>query len=209
MSATAGARPAADLYGLLGELLSFPGPGLATAVRDGSVRAAIEHMLSHLEGGGFSTPLDALGPGEIDAKDLEAEYIRLFDAPESKPTPLYTGVYAQRRRDAMEELLRTYRHFGLTVDSASHDLPDYAPTVLEFLRFLTLGQGTADETRIRAFEAAKADVLQRHLLPWATETAARLAERSAHPFYLELVALLRDLSAHELAALGRGTPIAR
>lgn len=209
MSTIEGARPAADLYGLLGELLSFPGPGLASAVRDGSVRAAIEHMLSHAEGGEIVTPLDAMGPGDIEEKDLEAEYIRLFDAPENKPTPLYTGVYAQRRRDAMEELLRTYRHFGLTVDSKSHDLPDYVPTVLEFLRFLTLGQDAGDESAVPAFQAAKADILQRHLLPWVTETSTRLGERSAHTFYPGVLALLREFAAQELAALGRGVAIAR
>lgn len=203
MHAGNGARPAADLYGLLGELLSFPGPGLAAAVSDGRVREAVEHMLSHVQNEGAPTPLDGLSPGHVGDKDLEAEYIRLFDAPDGKPTPLYTGVYSPRRRDAMEELLRTYRHFGLTVDSNSHDLPDYVPTVLEFLRFLTLGEETGDETALPAFQAAKADILQRHLLPWARETVTRLADRAAGPFYPGVVTLAREFAERQLAALGR------
>jgi TorA maturation chaperone TorD len=103
----------------------------------------------------------------------------------------------------MEELLRTYRHFGLTVGSKSHDLPDYVPTVLEFLRFLTLGEETGGEAAVPAFQAAKADILQRHLLPWVQETVTRLADRAAEPFYLGVATLARDFAEQQLAALGR------
>lgn len=202
------ARASADLYGLLGELLSFPGPELAKAVQTGDIRGALEHILAHLPVEGFSTPLDALGPFDVDHRDIESEYIRLFDVPDGTPTPLYTGVYAPRRRDAMEELLRTYRHFGLTIETSAHDLPDFVPTVLEFLRFLTLGQENEDTGVRAAFEAAKADILQRHLVPWTVQTSTRLAQRTAHPFYQGIVGLLGAVAEAELAALGR-VPVAR
>jgi len=126
-----------------------------------------------------TTPVAALGPMELDARDLESEYIRLFDVPDGPATPLYTGVYAPRRRDAMEELLRTYRHFGLTIEGSAHDLPDYVPTVLEFLQFLTFGQAGESPEASAPFRAASADILERHLCPWAPRRwAARSAIRS-------------------------------
>jgi DMSO reductase family type II enzyme chaperone len=204
MSARAGeAPPVADFYGLLAELLSFPGPDLARAVQSGDVRGAVEHILGHLPLGAALAPLDALGPMDVEPRDLESEYIRLFDVPDGPPTPLYTGVYAPRRRDAMEELLRIYRHFGLTIEGSAHDLPDFVPTVLEFLRVLTFGQVGGEPSARPAFAAAKADVLQRHLRPWAEQTASRLAERSAHPFYQSIVVVLNDVAGADLAALGR------
>lgn len=198
-----GSPPAADLYGLLAELLSFPGPDLARAVQSGEIRGAVEHMLGHVPLGDALAPLEALGPMEVAPQDIEAEYIRLFDVPDGTPTPLYTGVYATRRRDAMEELLRIYRHFGLTIESSAHDLPDFVPTVLEFLRVLTVGQAAGEPSARPAFEAAKADVLERHLRPWAEQTAKRLGERSGHPFYQGIVAVVVTLAVAELTALGR------
>jgi DMSO reductase family type II enzyme chaperone len=198
-----GGGPVADLYGLLAELLSFPGPDLARAVQSGEVRGAVEHMLGHVALDEAIAPLDALGPMDVEPQDLESEYIRLFDVPDGPPTPLYTGVYAPRRRDAMEELLRIYRHFGLTIESSAHDLPDFVPTVLEFLRFLTFGQDSAEPGARAPFESAKADVLERHLRPWTEQTATRLGQRSGHPFYQGIVAVVNTVALAELAALGR------
>jgi TorA maturation chaperone TorD len=103
----------------------------------------------------------------------------------------------------MEELLRIYRHFGLTIESSAHDLPDFVPTVLEFLRFLTFGQDSAEPGARAPFESAKADVLERHLRPWTEQTATRLGQRSGHPFYQGIVAVVNTVALAELAALGR------
>jgi DMSO reductase family type II enzyme chaperone len=202
MTSPAVRNPAADLYGLLAELLSFPGRELEEAVASGAISAAAAHIAGHLPGD-FGESIDALSSPMVREQDLEAEFIRLFDVPDGTPTPLYTGVYARQRRDAMEELLRFYRFFGLTSDGPGHDLPDFVPAVLEFLQFLTIASAsTGDAEAHRPFEAAKADVLERHLEPWARETANRLAGRAAHPFYMSLVALVRDFAQAELAGSG-------
>lgn len=183
---------AADLCGLLAEVLSFPGPQLEAAVREGTLREAIEHLNGHL-GYELLAPLDAFGPYDVEPKQLEAEYIRLFDVPDKAPTPLYTGVYAPRRRDAMEELLRFYRFFGLSTEGGTGELPDFVPTVLEFLGFLSLAS-----ERGGAVAAARMDVFERHLHPWAAQTAERLARRDPHPFYAGAIALVREMTAAEL-----------
>ncbi|MBA4180225.1 MAG: hypothetical protein C0506_06500 [Anaerolinea sp.] len=187
MTAGDGGRHAmADLWALLAELLSFPGPALEEEVPRGAVRSAVAHLAGHLDWdpAPLLTGLTATVPGS----SLESEFIRLFDAPDGATTPLYTGVYSRRRRDAMEELLRFYRHFGLTVAGGAHDLPDYVPTVLEFLRFLTLRAAT--DGAGEPAEAAAADVIQRHLDPWAAQTARRLQGRAPHPFYAAAVGLV-------------------
>ncbi|MCC7366283.1 MAG: molecular chaperone TorD family protein [Dehalococcoidia bacterium] len=197
MTAPAGQGSAlADCYGLLAELLSFPGTALEAAIRDGALRSAAGHIAAHLPG--LETPdLDAIGPVALAPKELEREYIRLFDVPDGPATPMYTGVYAPRRRDAMEELLRLYRHFGLSTRDGLNDLPDFVPTVLEFARFLAAGE--AAQAPGGAFARARRDLLDRHLAPWARQTHARLADRAAHPFYRTAVTLTATLTTHDLA----------
>jgi DMSO reductase family type II enzyme chaperone len=192
-------RAIADLFAVAAEALSYPGDTLATVVADGSLDAAVTHLLEHA---GFDADWQGTlhHPGTT-GKELEAEYIRLFDAPDGRPCPLYTGVYARRRRDAMEELLRFYRHFGLTVSPGAHDLPDSVPTVLEFLQFLCLrdaaGEGQA------GLHSVGADVIDRHLLPWARETTRRIDERRPHPFYRAAIGLVETVAG----ALAQAGPI--
>ena len=185
----------ADLWGLLAELLSFPGSGLEDEVRGGSVRAAAAHLAGHLDWEPGPV-LEGLAEG-VGAQSLETEFIRLFDAPDGATTPLYTGVISRRRPDAMEELLRFYRHFGLTVSSDAHDLPDYVPTVLEFLRFLALR--AAQDPPGNAAETAATDLIVRHLEPWATHTTRRLEGRAPHPFYAAAVGLVEAACALQVA----------
>lgn len=190
----------ASLYGLLAELLAFPSEELANAIESGSLVTVIAANLRELrDDARLASP--AFGPGKLSASGLEPEYIRLFDVPDRIPTPLYTGVYARRRRDAMEELLRIYRHFGLTVSGESHDLPDFVPTVLEFLQFLSRGIEEGTGAAREARERAMADVLERHLCPWAEQTLERLAKREALPFYRALVELVAVRAAARLREL--------
>lgn len=179
-----------ELYALLADTLSFPGASLSELSSSGELRETVSASMQTL---GFERGLrlEGLNLG-TDVWDLESEYISLFDLPGKSATPLYTGVYASRRRDAMEELLRFYRFFGLTINGAIHDLPDYVPVVLEFLSFLSLSEHpAAAESRA----AARNDVLSRHLHPWATQTYSRLEARGASAFYLALVGVVRDVAA--------------
>lgn len=199
MTAAAATRNArADLYALLAELLSYPGPTLGEELRAGGVQAAVAHLAAH-SGLDLEPLLDKLTASDLPGAELEAEFIRLFDAPDGASTPLYTGVYSHLRRDAMEELLRFYRHFGLTVSDDDHDLPDYVPTVLEFLSFLALRSAVAETDEARfATDAAAADIIGRHLHPWASHTIERFGGRRPHPFYAAVVALVAVIAEAEL-----------
>lgn len=188
----------ANLYGILAEVLAFPTHEFGHFVESGLLQWTIE-KISRESPCVVELPTDDLAPAGLSDAALEAEYIRLFDAPDHLPTPLYTGVYSARRRDAMEEILRIYRHFGLTVSTDAHDLPDFVPTVLEFLRFLAEGTGLATAREPR--ERAMADLLERHLCPWAEHTRERLAKREALPFYQGLVSTVAVLGSARLRQL--------
>lgn len=189
----------ARLYAILAELISFPSDDMGEIVASGMLAASVAELTAQLSwapGVPLLTPEPLPPPAEV-----EAAYICLFDVPDRIPTPLYTGVYASRRRDAMEELLRTYRHFGLTVSDDAHDLPDYVPTVLEFLGFLAQGSPDAGAPSDESRKRAMADVLERHVRPWAAETTKRLAKRDALPFYLQVIESIGVLAESRLADL--------
>jgi len=198
-------RAESHLYGIFAETLSFPTRELADMVESGLLRMTVEMVAKGLPGE-VRLPTEGLGPGGLSARMLESEYIRLFDVPDGVPTPLYCGVYAPRRRDAMEELLRLYRHFGLTVNGEAHDLPDFAPTVLEFLQFLSHSAAVASQPAREARERAMADVLERHFCPWAEQTASRLARREPLPFYRSLVEAAAALGVARLRQLRASYP---
>jgi len=199
--AVAGAE--ANLYGILAEVLAFPTHEFGHLVESGFLQMTVEKLSRELPWE-VQLPAGDLGPAGLSDTALEAEYIRLFDAPDRLPTPLYTGVYSARRRDAMEEILRIYRHFGLTVSADAHDLPDFVPTMLEFLRFLA--EGTALASTRESRERAMADLLERHLCPWAEHTRERLAQREALPFYQSLVSTVAVLGAARLRQLRGSYP---
>lgn len=190
MASPSESQPRADLYGLLAELLSFPTRDLADSISAGEIAHSI-HLLAE------SVPdIDPHRNGlseAVSAEDLEADYIRVFDLPGGGPAcPLYAGVYAPSRKDAMEEILRFYRYFGLTMAEAGKDLPDSVPTLLEFAGFLTR-RGESD--------SALRDLLARHLMPWASATATRLPKRSPGAFYLAVAELAHEFLAGELRRL--------
>ncbi len=201
MYATARAR--SEFYGLLSELLSFPTQELVGACREGRVRSAVENISVALPYELTEAALAGLAAPDLEFIDLQSDYIRLFDLPGGGPAmPLYAGVFAASRRDSMEELLRFYRHFGLTISADAHDLPDAIPTVLEFLHYLAFREatpGSGDEEA--ALRAAQGDILTRHLLRWSGEAVRRIEGKDPPPFYRSVVHLLHEFCTQEAAAL--------
>lgn len=195
------AQARSRLYGLLAELLSFPTEQLVEASREGRIEGAVAEMVARLP-----YRLE-LAPGLTDPEmtylDLQSEYMRLFDLPGGGPAcPLYVGVFAPSRRDSMEELLRFYRHFGLTLAADSHDLPDALPTVLEFLHYLVSREAEEESGDAAAsLRAAQRDVLTRHVLRWTSIATARLPERNASPFYVAVTGTLHRFCASESEVL--------
>lgn len=191
----------AVLYGHLVELFVYPDDALVASVRSGDLAASVDLAASALP--------YALTPGPFDAAPDEGEpglgthYIRLFDVPATgTPCPLYGGALGGDRRATMEDLLRFYRHFGLSVVHApERDLPDSVATVLEFLEYLVLREGDCAEAEARTYRRAQRDVLERHLTRWSPVIRARVAGLDPADLYAAATALLDDFARGELAAL--------
>lgn len=187
-----------ELYQSLATLCSFPTEALAADLADGSAARAIGSLVAALP-----YRLDQLSPGleqpALTYLDLQSEYIRLFDLPGGARAPLYTGVVSRSRREAMEELLRFYRHFGLTLAEGSHDLPDAVPTVLEFLQFLVFLEGEAEGQDAEPARRAQRDLLTRHVVPWADHAAGRVAAHAELPVYAAVTGLLQQFARSEVA----------
>ncbi len=193
------------LYGHLADLLTYPSEDLVAALRDGS-------LVSSLRRAAAAVPYDVVvsdpgGGGEWvlgGEAGLGPAYIRLFDIPSGgRPCPLYGGALDGDRREVMEDLLRYYRHFGLSVAHADErDLPDSVPTVVEFLSYLVFREAEAsDDAAADPFRRAQHDVLDRHLARWAPLIQQRVAALDPPPLYALATSLLVDVSSGERAVL--------
>jgi len=194
-----------ELWARLADWLSFPSADFVVAFERGEIAAAARRLVDALDYPfPYPLPLDAEALATGDAAEVEVEFIRLFDVPSGgAPVPLYGGVHGGDRRQVMEELLRFYRHFGLSVANApERDLPDAIPTVLEFLSFLCAGEAeAAGSEAVETFRTAQRDILERHVTRWMPAIAGRLAKKAPMPLYRSLIDLLGHFAAAEHAAL--------
>lgn len=193
----------AELYSRLADWLSFPTPELLNAYESGELAAEARRLVDDLAYP-FPLPLDDAALRGDDAAEIESEYIRLFDVPVGgSPVPLYGGMHGGDRRRVMEELLRFYRHFGLsTAGAAERDLPDWIPTVLEFLAYLCVREAAAPTAEEAApYRTAQRDLLERNLNAWMPVIAGKLAKKEPTPLYRALVDLLGHFAAAEHSAL--------
>ena len=199
------ARERGDLWARLADWLTFPTGEFVAAFAGGEIASEARRLVDALAyPTPYPLPLDAVALASGDPGEVEVEFIRLFDVPSGgAPVPLYGGVHGGDRRQVMEELLRFYRHFGLSVANApERDLPDAIPTVLEFLSFLCAGEAEAtDAEAIESFRTAQRDILERHITKWTPAIAGRLARKDPMPLYRALIDLLGHFAAAEHAAL--------
>ena len=83
--------------------------------------------------------------------DLHHELFDLFEVGASgPPCALYGGLHSEARMKTMEEALRFYHHFGLTLSEAARELPDHLSTQLEFLHFLAFREAEALDSGLDA-----------------------------------------------------------
>ena len=107
----------------------------------------------------------------------------------------------------MEECVRFYNHFGLTLSEAQRELPDHLLTQLDFLHFLCFREAQAlqQDGDPAPFRRAQRDFIARHPGAWLPKLNAKLAEQGAAPFFAALLGLLAGLLALESERLA-GTP---
>ena len=99
----------------------------------------------------------------------------------------------------MEELVRFYNHFGLTLSQQQRELPDHVTVELEFMHFLTFKETLALHHRqdCSPYLRAQRDFVARHLGKWLPLLARRLQAQSPLPFFAGLVALAGEFLQRE------------
>jgi DMSO reductase family type II enzyme chaperone len=203
-------------YATFARLFDYPDGELFEDVRNGTLAEALRSVLAEVDpalaGSGNWAALREAGG---DPDDLAVEYTRLFDVGSSgPPCPLYGGLYSGARMKTMEEAVRFYNHFGLSMAESPRELPDHITTQLEFLHFLAFREAEAldGDDDPGPFQRAQRDFVSRHPGRWVPQLRARLEKNGPMPFFVELVARLEDFLAHDarhLVALAGAAPAER
>jgi DMSO reductase family type II enzyme chaperone len=194
------------MYRLFAEALEYPDEDLLGAIRSGALAGALADGLAAVDPAlAAAVDRDALADaGEDDA--LEVEYTRLFDVGLSgPPCPLYGGLYGGARMQTMEEAVRFYNYFGLTLAGEPRELPDHVITELEFLHYLAYREAEALERGEDPgpFQRAQRDFVERHPGRWVPKLRERLERQEAMRFFPALVRALERFLAHVHAHLAR------
>ena len=186
------------------QMFEYPDAETEAEIRAGRLAARLRDALAAVDptlvaNGDWEALHDA---GEAD--DLAVEFTRLFDVGAGgPPCPLHGGLYHGARMKTMEEAVRFYNHFGLTLSEAPRELPDHLTTELEFLHFLTYREA---ETLAAGgdpgpWQRAQRDFVSRHPARWVPKLRERLEAAEPMPFFRELVARLTSFIAGEAERL--------
>lgn len=180
------------LYRNLSNAFSFPWQEFHAAARADEIRPALEACLEGLpyRTEGLGALLDGLREVEPDYDEFQSAFVGLFDVgPGGPPCPLYGGAWGGDRQRIMEEALRFYRFFGLTISPEERELPDHLSTQLEFLHVLTFRELQARQSGNDpgSFRRAARDFLARHPGYWLPRAVEKLERLDTPRFWKSLV----------------------
>jgi len=192
-------------YAALAHFFRYPDGAFREDLRDGTLATALRAILADIHPKLVEdVDWDVLGNVGNEPDALAVEYTRLFDTGAAgPPCPLYGGLYAGTRMKTMEESVRFYNHFGLTLSDEPRELPDHLITQLEFLHFLSFREAGALESGEdpNPYRCAQRDFISRHPGKWVPDLRSRLESQDPMPFFRELVARLGDFLIHDEAHL--------
>lgn len=180
-------------YLLFAQALEYPDSALQVRVNRGEFAAEVIAALDAVE----ASLLENLSPAALAAcgseEEFQVEYTRLFDAAAAKGAcHLYEGLYGDARNAVMEECLRFYDYFGLSLSEQDRELPDYLVTQLEFLHYLAYCQASLIEQGgdAQPCRLAEADFIERHLGRWVPKLNEQLQRNQPSPYFGEVIQLL-------------------
>jgi DMSO reductase family type II enzyme chaperone len=164
-------------YELFARLFDYPDRDFGEAIRSGELAETIRQTLSSVDPSLLEdSDWDALANAGEEEDDLAIEYTRLFDVGASgPPCPLCGGLYGGARMKTMEEAVRFYNHFGLTLSDSPREMPDHITTELEFLHFLAFREAEALQSGgdPGPFRRAQRDFAARHPGRWIPKLLPR------------------------------------
>ncbi len=193
------------LYGLLAEGFRYPRGDVLEVIRSGELARRLEEWTARLDPALASrVDWNALAdPGGSD-EALPIEFTRLFDPGTAAPLcSLYGGLHVGPQMITMEEVLRFYHHFGLVPVAGSRDTPDHLTAELEFLHVLAFGEAdlcTRGEDTT-SYRLGRRDFIARHPGRWVPLMRAKLERQNPMSFYIQIVGLLEQCLATDLAEL--------
>ncbi len=194
-----------QLYGLLAECFCYPDAELVESIRSGALAQQLRSLCDELDPG-FLQAMDttALVDEGATVAALTQEFTRLFDAgAHGTACSLNGGLQVGPQMKVMEEAVRFYGHFGLTLSEEQKELPDHLTTELNFLHFLALGehelQGQGAPTT--AYRLARRDFIARHPGRWVPVMKQKLQTMNPLPLFAALTGLLEHLLSRDLAEL--------
>ncbi|MBW2398630.1 MAG: molecular chaperone TorD family protein [Deltaproteobacteria bacterium] len=184
-------------YALFSEGLAYPNDELRESLIDGGLAQPLRECLTAISTEITNSPECWRALQEVgDTDDLAIEFTRLFDAGASgPPCPLYGGLYAGDRMAKMEEAVRFYNHFGLTLSDEQRELPDHITTELEFMHFLAYREVEALQAGVDpgSYRRAQRDFVARNLGSWIPKLCERLEKEGGAAYFQTLLGLLAEL----------------
>ena len=211
-----------QMYRFLAECFRYPGKDFFEMAKEGEHLNSVLALMHEIP---FEVPIDegALSGRllkDVSQDDFEAEFVRIFDAgPGGPPCPLYEGKYAADRMVNMEDLVRFYNNFGLSVAEApERELPDHITTELEFMHYLAFKEVLAlqrgEDPSSYCF--AEIDFLTRHPAKWLPQLREKTGSvfkakipglcEPAVSFYGSLIGLSADFCRADVAHLEQSYP---
>lgn len=183
-------------FALFAAALEYPEGALLDDVRSGRLAAALAEAL-HVVDPALAERLDrdALSDG-LEANELAIAFTRLFDVGVAgPPCPLHGGLWSKDRMKTMEEALRFYRHFGLSLAESPREVPDHLIAELEFLHYLGFREAEALQAGSDAgpYQRAQRDFIARHPGRWIPLLRAKLEAQDPPRFAAELFRALAQL----------------
>lgn len=194
-------------YAAFAAAFEYPNTDTLDAIRSGAVADTLRQLLSGIDARlAAEVDWDALRDAGPDADALQVDYTRLFDAGEDGPGCSMNGsAYGGANMETMEELIRYYNFFGLSLPDGEQGEPDRLTTELEFLHYLTYQefQLRATGEDFTGLLRGQRDFIARHPGAWVPALRGKLAQNGASRFFLELARLLEIFLQHETAHLKR------
>jgi DMSO reductase family type II enzyme chaperone len=124
--------------------------------------------------------------------DLAAEYTRLFDRAARGECTLYGSAQLGPQMKIMEEVVRFYDHFGVTIADDAVETPDHLTVELEFIHCLAYGEAelNARGEDSSHYARARRDFIARHPGRLVSYVRRRLTDLKPMPYYAALFRLL-------------------
>jgi len=182
------ARARSRVYRVVGHAFAFPHDALYHELAGGDWERGVVEAVGALP---FSLGLAGLSltPAQTASEELKAEYVRLFEVGPTggPPCSLFAGHHERDRLRVMEELVRFYDFFGLSL--APGAMPDHLTVQLEFMHFLTFRE--ADAVREGGDRGsclrAERDFLERQLGRFLARLVEKARAQEPLPFFQSLL----------------------